>query len=277
MIRVVLLFFVYKSLNSRASWHLFNFFLHILQTDPLYTIGLAGDPPQATYIGELKIDGFSSNLQPYPTDDGSKILLAVGQNADLEGRILGLQLSLFNVTDLTNPQLIIRHNVEEGDQTEQWSYSEAEFEPKALRFLPISKLLLLPAYVGGDPSFDGFLVFKVTPSSITQRYSISMVESEVITQRICRSCAYVQSRSIVIGGVATFIKGRSMKNVALTDGASLWNQSLDRPIMRKEDCCWSYVYAFPYVRLCSPIAEDFSRPAVESEMVLIDEGTEGER
>mmetsp|Transcript_7854 Transcript_7854/g.17112 ORF Transcript_7854/g.17112 Transcript_7854/m.17112 type:complete len:949 (-) Transcript_7854:177-3023(-) len=245
------------------------------QTDPLYTIGLTGNPPKATYIGELKIDGFSSNLQPYPTDDGSQILLAVGQSADLEGRVLGLQLSLFNVTDLTNPQLIIRHNVE--NRTDQWSYSEAEFEPKALRFLPISKLLLLPAYVGGDPSFDGFLVFKVTPQSIETRYSISMVESDVITQRICRSCAYVQSRSIVIGGVATFIKGRSMKNVALTDGASLWNQTLDRPIMRKEDCCWSYIYSFPFVGLCSPIADDVSRPAVESEMVLVDEGREGGR
>ena len=253
----------------------------IIQTDPLYTIGLGGTPPAATYIGELKIDGYSSYLQEYPTTDGSKILLAVGQSADPKtGRDLGLQLSLFNITDMIKPELINRHNVEEGDQTEQWSYSEAQFEPKAFRFLPISKLLLLPAYVGGGrgAAFDGFLVFHVTPQNITERYSISMAESDVITKKgICRSCAYVQSRSIVIGGVATFIKGRSVKNVGLTDGTSFWSRSLDRPIMRKEDCCYSYLY-FPIdVGICAPVGIEVGRPEVESEMVNVEEETRRSR
>ncbi len=69
------------------------------QTDPLYVIDLS-DPAAPVAAGELKIPGFSAYL--HPVADGR--LLGVGQDADEEtGRQLGLQVSLFDVSDPSNP------------------------------------------------------------------------------------------------------------------------------------------------------------------------------
>ena len=241
-------------------------------TDPLYTIDLTNNT--ATVLGELKIDGYSSYMQEYYADDGTRMLLALGQNADPEtGRDLGLQISLFNISDLLQPNLTIRYNVEQGNQETQWSSSDAQFEPKALRYLPQSKLLIIPAYVGSrDNSFDGFLIFYVTPELIEERYAVSMADGNLIGGKgICWGCAYVQSRSIVISGDATLIKGHYMQNIELTDGTSRWNASLDRPIIGKEDCC-GYFWVFrPMPDICGGPFNDIARPvevldvAVESE------------
>ena len=233
------------------------------QTDPLYTIDLTNNT--ATVLGELKIDGYSSYMQEYYADDGTRMLLALGQNADpVNGRDLGLQISLFNITDLLQPNLTIRYNVEQGDQESQWSSSDAQFEPKALRYLPQSKLLIIPAYVGSrDNSFDGFLIFYVTPELIEQRYAVSMADGNLIGGKgICWGCAYVQSRSLVISGDATLIKGHYMKNIELTDGTSRWNASLGRPIIQKEDCC-GYFWVFrPTPDICGGPFNDIARPGV---------------
>ena len=243
------------------------------QTDPLYTIDLTNNT--ATVLGELKIDGYSSYMQEYYADDGTRMLLALGQNADpVNGRDLGLQISLFNITDLLQPNLTIRYNVEQGDQESQWSSSDAQFEPKALRYLPQSKLLIIPAYVGSrDNSFDGFLIFYVTPELIEQRYAVSMADGNLIGGKgICWGCAYVQSRSLVISGDATLIKGHYMKNIELTDGTSRWNASLDRPVIRKEDCCGYFWVFLPTPDICGGPFNDIARPGV----ALIDTAMEAE-
>ena len=255
-----------EEIKSVRYFETFAIIVTFRRTDPLYTIDLTNNT--ATLLGELKITGYSSYMQEYPTDDSSRLLLALGQDADQEtGRDLGLQISLFNITDLLQPTLVIRHNVEGRDQSNKFSSSEAQFEPKALRFLPISKYMIIPAYVGSkENSFDGFLVFNVTPSAINQTYAISMADGNLIRQPgVCWTCAYVQSRSIVISGDATFIKGHAMKNIALMDGASNWNATLDPQVIRKEDCC-GYFWTFrPTLDICAvrgPLI-DIARPAVD--------------
>jgi uncharacterized secreted protein with C-terminal beta-propeller domain len=69
------------------------------QTDPLYVIDLA-DPTNPVVTGELKIPGYSAYLHPV----GDGLLLGVGQSAELDGRTLGTQMSLFDVSDPANPQ-----------------------------------------------------------------------------------------------------------------------------------------------------------------------------
>ena len=227
--------------------------------DPLYTIDLKNNT--ATLNGELKIDGYSSLMQLYPTDDDSIILLAIGQNADnVTGLDTGLQVSLFNITNMTDPQMIIRYNIE--NETAQWSYSEAQFEPKASRFLEESKLLLLPAQISGKPSFDGFLVLHVTPDEITQWYNVSMEDPSRIYSYSCGchySCAYVPSRSIVITGDATFFESHNMGNIDLTTGNQNWNASLDPEVLSKDNCCgyWSW---FASDALCTGLVVDISEP-----------------
>jgi hypothetical protein len=69
------------------------------RTDPLYTIDLA-DPAKPRVAGELKILGYSAYLHPA----GPGRLLGVGQDADADGRVKGLQLSLFDVSDPAAPR-----------------------------------------------------------------------------------------------------------------------------------------------------------------------------
>ena len=69
--------------------------------DPLYALDLS-DPTNPKALGELKITGFSSYLHPV----GENLLLGVGQEASLEGFVEGLQISLFDTSDPTEPKRI---------------------------------------------------------------------------------------------------------------------------------------------------------------------------
>jgi hypothetical protein len=84
------------------------------QTDPLYTIDLQ-DPTAPKVTGELKILGYSAYLHPL----GDGLLLGLGQNANEDGRVEGIQLSLFDVSDIANPTRIDTITMGEG-----WSQAE---------------------------------------------------------------------------------------------------------------------------------------------------------
>ena len=70
------------------------------QVDPFYTLDLS-DPENPAVVGELKIPGFSSYLHPISDD----LVLGVGFDADeTAGVVTGSKVSLFDVSDLANPQ-----------------------------------------------------------------------------------------------------------------------------------------------------------------------------
>jgi len=72
------------------------------QVDPLYTLDLS-DPTNPVVRGELKIPGFSSYLHPI----GDGLVIGVGSDADEQnGRVTGSKVSLFDVSDLDDPQEI---------------------------------------------------------------------------------------------------------------------------------------------------------------------------
>ena len=68
------------------------------QTDPLYVVDLT-DPTLPEVKGELKINGYSAYLHPFGEDQ----IVGIGQDATDQGRTLGLQISLFDVSDSTDP------------------------------------------------------------------------------------------------------------------------------------------------------------------------------
>ena len=109
------------------------------QTDPLYVIDLS-DPRNPRTAGELKIPGFSSYL--HPVDDAT--LIGIGQAATEEGRPIGTQVSLFDVSDPAAPRRIARRELD-GD------WSEAESDHHAVLYWPATGLLALPvtSYDGG--------------------------------------------------------------------------------------------------------------------------------
>ena len=68
------------------------------QIDPLYTLDLT-DPTAPRVVGQLELAGYSAYLHPV----GDGLLLGVGQDASPQGRPLGTQLSLFDVSDPAHP------------------------------------------------------------------------------------------------------------------------------------------------------------------------------
>ena len=102
------------------------------QIDPLYTIDLA-DPERPRVLGELKIPGYSAYLHPI----GEDLLLGIGQDANEEGRALGTQLSLFDVSDLRRPTRLHRQALGPG-------WSEAESDHHAFLFWPRTGLVVVP-------------------------------------------------------------------------------------------------------------------------------------
>lgn len=126
------------------------------ETDPLYTLDLR-DPSAPAVLGELKITGYSAYL--HPLDDGR--VLGVGQEADTSGRVQGTQVSLFDVSDLSNPRVLDQHHV-------PWGNSEAEHDPHAFLWWPREQLAVMPL-TGGDGPQQGALVLGVDGDELVER------------------------------------------------------------------------------------------------------------
>lgn len=107
------------------------------QTDPLYLVDLAGDPK---VLGELKVPGFSTYL--HPIGDGK--LLGLGQDADANGQVTGMQLSVFDISDLSNPSLVDRLPIGTG-------YSPALDDSRGFGYDPDRRLAVF-AFSGYDPT-----------------------------------------------------------------------------------------------------------------------------
>lgn len=111
------------------------------RVDPLFSINLA-DPSSPVVEGELKIPGFSEYLQPLDEDH----LLAIGRDADPQTGVAdALQLSLFDVSDITDPQLVDRYTFEGGRSTS----SPAEHDHHAFSYFPEYKTLAVPVHSNG--------------------------------------------------------------------------------------------------------------------------------
>jgi hypothetical protein len=121
------------------------------QVDPLYTLDLA-DPRRPQLLGELKIRGYSAYLHPV----GEDLLLGVGQAATEQGRRLGGQVSLFDVSDLRRPQRLAVAPLP------GWS-SQVEWDHHAFLYWPRARLAVIPSEgVGADGSLSGATGFRIT-------------------------------------------------------------------------------------------------------------------
>ena len=107
------------------------------EIDPLYALDLS-DPTSPEVLGELKIPGFSSYLHPV----GEDLLLGVGQDASLEGRVEGLQVSLFDVSDPTDPIRVAQLLLPEDYDHDMYSWSPVQSDHRA--FLYFEDLAYVP-------------------------------------------------------------------------------------------------------------------------------------
>jgi hypothetical protein len=116
-----------------------GFVVTFRQTDPLYTLDLA-NPRRPRVRGELKVLGYSAYLHPI----GKDLLLGVGQDATEEGRRLGTQLSLFDVSNLSRPVRLANRSIGEG------SSSGVEFDHHAFLWWAPAKLAVIPVQSFGS-------------------------------------------------------------------------------------------------------------------------------
>lgn len=110
-----------------------------LQVDPLFTVDLS-DAENPEILGELKIPGFSTYI--HPLADGK--LLTIGQ-----GENWGVKLSLFDVSDMTNPTelSVLKFNGREN--------SDAMYNHKAFSYSHELGLLALPMQ-GWNYGYHGY-------------------------------------------------------------------------------------------------------------------------
>jgi hypothetical protein len=98
-------------------------------------------------VGELEISGYSAYLHPI----SDTLLLGIGQEASDQGRPLGTQVSLFDVSDLAHPKRL--QHVVYGTGS-----SDAEYDHHAFLWWGPTGLALLPLQLPGtgDTGTGGF-------------------------------------------------------------------------------------------------------------------------
>ncbi len=132
------------------------------QVDPFFVIDLS-DPNDIEELGELKIPGFSRYLHPYDEDH----IIGIGRDASDTGRTRGIKISLFDVSDVNNPE-----EVAQWVAKDRYSQTSAEWEHKAFLFDREKNLLVLPAYsydYEEGSSYNGALVFDIDTEDIELR------------------------------------------------------------------------------------------------------------
>ena len=134
------------------------------QIDPFYTVDLS-DPSGPRVIGELKIPGFSSYLHPISDD----LVLGVGADADLEGRITGAKVSLFDVSDLADPREVSVWAAPDGWHDVGWDH-------RAFLWWAPERLAVVPVTVWQD--FSGAAVLRVEDRSIEEFGRVSHDEPD---------------------------------------------------------------------------------------------------
>lgn len=126
-----------------------------IQTDPLFVIDLT-DVKAPKILGELKIPGYSAYLHPV----GDGLVMGVGVDGTETGTNGGMKVSLFDVSDPTNPVECGKFTMSgyEGEERQVYVDSDAYYDHKALcwdaenkiMYIPYSKSVHVWAYAEGE-------------------------------------------------------------------------------------------------------------------------------
>ncbi|MBS3077293.1 beta-propeller domain-containing protein [Candidatus Pacearchaeota archaeon] len=191
------------------------------QTDPLFAIDLS-NPENPRVLGELKVTGYSGYLQPYDENH----LIGIGMEASESGRVEGVKISLYDVTEMKNPEEIGKYEVEE-----KWSNSEATYDHKAVLFDKEKNLLVIPVSYSKEYSVAGQLwpnyenwqgayVFNVDLNGIELKGKIAHEQDEKGDQYWYGGGDYVR-RSLYMDDVLYTISNSKIKANELSDLSSI--------------------------------------------------------
>ena len=159
------------------------------QIDPLFVIDLA-NPAKPRVVGELKVPGFSSYLHPLDATH----LLGIGRDVDpTTGRVLGLQLSIFDVANPADPKRSATYTFS-GDGWESWS--AALWDHHALSWFGEQGILALPVQQGDWwEGSNGLVVFKVDTKSAEGFTNLGEIAHDGPVQRSIRIGEFIYSVS----------------------------------------------------------------------------------
>ena len=118
------------------------------QTDPFYVINIE-NPQQPVVEGELEIPGFSTYLQPINND----YILGIGFG-DSNGGTNGLKISIYDISDKTNPQIFDETIFDYSEFG--WAWSSATYNHKDLLFDLNKGILALPFTTYNWNSEEGY-------------------------------------------------------------------------------------------------------------------------
>lgn len=128
------------------------------EIDPLFVIDLS-DPTNPTVKGELKIPGYSSYLHPYDENH----IIGIGYNTKDNGyggiTNSTMKMSMFDVSDLENPEEIFAVNI-----GTEYANSEVIYNHKALFYKKAEDLIGFPVNYRSNNyrnSENGFVIFRI--------------------------------------------------------------------------------------------------------------------
>ena len=144
------------------------------KVDPLFVIDLS-DPYNPGVLGYLKITGYSDYLHPY--DENHIIGIGKETVAAEEGDFAwyqGVKISLFDVTDVNNPQEIGKYEIGDRgtDSPVLWDHKAFLFDKsRNLLVIPVSVAEIdeskypyeVPSNAYGEPVWQGAYVFHISP------------------------------------------------------------------------------------------------------------------
>lgn len=121
------------------------YFVTFRQVDPLFVVDVS-NPSDPQIKSQLKIPGFSEYLHVY----NDNYLFGLGKEANEEGRVVGLKISMYDIQDKTN--VTEKYKLVIGDQ---YTWSESSYNHKAILVSSDRGLIAFPVN-------DYYVVYKFT-------------------------------------------------------------------------------------------------------------------
>lgn len=226
-----------------------GFLVTFVRVDPLYTLDLS-DPTDPRVVGELKVPGYSDHIQMLDDDH----LLTIGKDAVADASfgawIQGVQLSIFDVSDMSNPVQLWNKVI-----GSRGTHSEANHNPKAFNFYASRGVVAFPIDVYGeggpqpwsygDRTFTGLQVYSVSAQAgIDYMGGISSMDDQ---QNGCYWSYWGFTRGVFIGDTVYAITQNGVKAANLSDMETLVGEvAFENPRFAPNEC---YFLAEPDILL----------------------------
>ncbi len=228
-----------------------GFLVTFRRVDPLYTLDLS-DPTDPRVLGELKIPGYSDHIQLIGEDH----LLTIGKDAEEAGDwgawILGVQLSIFDVTDMSDPVLLHKEVI-----GTRGTHSEANNNPKAFNYFAPADALAFPIELyEGDPGgptfgqweFTGLMVYRVTvEDGFTELGRISTTPPDDAAASGCGWWHTGPSRGVFIGSHVYAVSNVGVASAELDDVSTVLDEVFFEEDTQQPQCGWDVPWILPAV------------------------------